>query len=214
MRLVEYSPIHVSAPWLQQKPQEAERNVIRQADMWLREYQSQDDLRHDSIVRLYGGDARFLSLYMEHVDARDLSARGVWRCPRSDNFIGDRTDATRILRDVASALHYLHSRRLVHNDIKPANILYSPARGAVLCDFGLSTMAGGPATNGGTPFYVPPEFIGARTREELGKGDEGDRGGRAGPDNECEKCNDERDRLMGLMGATGESRMRARSKSG
>ncbi|KAL9948376.1 hypothetical protein D7B24_002555 [Verticillium nonalfalfae] len=153
-----------SAAALQQKPQEAERNVIRQADMWLREYQSQDDLRHDSIVRLYGGDARFLSLYMEHVDARDLSARGVWRCPRSDNFIGDRTDATRILRDVASALHYLHSRRLVHNDIKPANILYSPARGAVLCDFGLSTMAGGPATNGGTPFYVPPEFIGARQR--------------------------------------------------
>ncbi|EEY21150.1 MAP kinase kinase skh1/pek1 [Verticillium alfalfae VaMs.102] len=136
-----------SAAALQQKPQEAERNVIRQADMWLREYQSQDDLRHDSIVRLYG--------------ATPVSFRSTWN---TDNFIGDRTDATRILRDVASALHYLHSRRLVHNDIKPANILYSPARGAVLCDFGLSTMAGGPATNGGTPFYVPPEFIGARQR--------------------------------------------------
>jgi serine/threonine protein kinase len=147
-----------------QRPQEAERNVIRQADMWLREYQSQGDLRHDSIVRLYGGDARFLSLYMEHVDARDLAARNVWRSPRDDHFQGSRADAARILRDVASALHYLHARRRVHNDIKPANVLYSPERGAVLCDFGLSTPASGPATSGGTPYYVPPEFIGARQR--------------------------------------------------
>lgn len=147
-----------------QKPHEAERNVIRQADMWLREYQSQDDLRHDSIVRLYGGDARFLSLYMEHVDARDLAARNLWRSPRDDMFMGSRVDAARILRDVASALHYLHSRRLVHNDIKPANILYAPDRGAVLCDFGLTSAAGSPSTTGGTPFYVPPEFIGARAR--------------------------------------------------
>ncbi|ROT39590.1 kinase-like protein [Sodiomyces alkalinus F11] len=147
-----------------QKPQEAERNVIRQADMWLREYQSQDDLRHSSIVRLYGGDARFLSLYMEHVEARDLSARNFWRGARDDMFMGSRADASRILHDVASALHYLHDRGLVHNDIKPANILYSPDRGAVLCDFGLSSPAHAPATTGGTPFYVPPEFIGGRLR--------------------------------------------------
>ncbi|KAH6685455.1 mitogen-activated protein kinase [Plectosphaerella plurivora] len=147
-----------------QRPQDAERNVIRQADMWLREYQSQGDLNHNSIVRLYGGDARFLSLYMEHVDARDLAARNVWRSPRDDHFQGSRLDAARILRDIASALHYLHARRRVHNDIKPANVLYSPDRGAVLCDFGLSTPASGPATSGGTPYYVPPEFIGARQR--------------------------------------------------
>ena len=147
-----------------QKPQEVERNVIRQADMCLREYQSQDHLRHDSIVRLYGGDARFLSLYMEHVDARDLAARNVWRSPHNDLFQGTRVDAMRILRDVASALHYLHDQRLVHNDIKPANVLYSPDRGAVLCDFGLSTLASNPATTGGTPYYVPPEFIGRRQR--------------------------------------------------
>ncbi|KAF6814851.1 hypothetical protein CSOJ01_03862 [Colletotrichum sojae] len=141
-----------------------ERNVIRQADMWLREYQSQDDLRHDSIVRLYGGDARHLSLYMEHVDAKDLSAKGVWRSAVDHGFLGGRADALAILRDVAGALHYLHSKSLVHNDIKPANILYSSSRGAVLCDFGLSTHAGGPVTTGGTPYYIPPEFIGRKLR--------------------------------------------------
>jgi serine/threonine protein kinase len=53
---------------------------------------------------------------------------------------------------------------MVHNDIKPANILYSVERGAVLCDFGLSTHIKNPPTTGGTPYYVPPEFIGTKLR--------------------------------------------------
>ncbi|KAI1404335.1 kinase-like protein [Hypoxylon fuscum] len=146
------------------RPQDTHRNVIRQADIWLREYQSQEDLQHESIVRLYGGDARYLSLYMEHVDGKDLAARGVWRDVATDLFVGDRRDTVRILRDIAGALHYVHQKRKIHNDIKPANILYSRDRGAVLCDFGLSTRTTDAATNGGTPYYVPPEFIGQKLR--------------------------------------------------
>ena len=146
------------------KPLVHERNVIRQADMWLRECQSQEDLQHRSIVKYYGGDARFLSLYMEHVDAQDLTAVPRWRDQVSDEFHGSRADAVRILRDIGEALSYLHGRDLVHNDIKPANILYSPDRGAVLCDFGLSTPAAKAPSGGGTPYYVPPEFIGRKLR--------------------------------------------------
>jgi len=145
-------------------PHDAHRNVIRQADIWMREYQSQEDLQHESIVKLYGGDARYLSLYMEHVDGKDLAARNVWRDARTDLFVGDQSDALRILRDISSALHYVHLKNKIHNDIKPANILYSKDRGAVLCDFGLSTRRTDPATNGGTPYYVPPEFIGHKLR--------------------------------------------------
>lgn len=146
------------------KPQEAERNVIQQANMWLREYHSQEDLQHDSIVKLYGGDARHLALFMEHVEARDLSARAVWRNHGDDLFCGTRTDAERIMHDISKALHYIHARNLVHNDIKPSNILYSTERGAALCDFGLSTNKRAPLTTGGTPYYVPPEFIGSKLR--------------------------------------------------
>ena len=146
------------------KPYVHERNVIRQADMWLRECQSQEDLQHGSIVKYYGGDARFLSLYMEHVDAQDLTAAPRWRNQLSEEFHGSRDDAMRILRDIGEALSYLHGRHLVHNDIKPANILYSPDRGAVLCDFGLSTPASKAPSGGGTPYYVPPEFIGRKLR--------------------------------------------------
>ncbi|KEY68417.1 hypothetical protein S7711_01193 [Stachybotrys chartarum IBT 7711] len=147
-----------------EKPQVHERNVIRQADMWMRESQSQEDLQHESIVRYYGGDARFLSLYMEHVDAQDLTAVPRWRNKANDEFQGTRDDALRILRDISSALNYIHGRRLIHNDIKPANILYSRERGAVLCDFGLSTLAANAPGGGGTPYYVPPEFIGRKFR--------------------------------------------------
>ncbi|KAI0390849.1 mitogen-activated protein kinase [Xylariaceae sp. FL0594] len=147
------------------RPQEViHRNVIRQADVWLREYQSQEDLEHESIVKLYGGDARYLSLYMEHVDGKDLAARNVWRDPATDMFRGTRSDAVRILKDIASALHYVHQKKRIHNDIKPANILYSQDRGAVLCDFGLSTRTVDHATTGGTPYYIPPEFIGQKLR--------------------------------------------------
>jgi hypothetical protein len=146
------------------KPQDKHRSVIRQADIWLREYRSQADLKHESIVKLYGGDARFLSLYMEHIDGNDLASRGNWRDGKTDLFLGDRGDAIRILKDIAGALNYVHQRSRVHNDIKPANILYSRDRGAVLCDFGLSTRTSDAATNGGTPYYVPPEFIGSKQR--------------------------------------------------
>ncbi|KAL7821975.1 kinase-like domain-containing protein [Trichoderma gracile] len=146
------------------KPLVHERSVIRQADMWLRECQSQQDLQHDSIVRYYGGDARFLSLYMEHIDAKDLTSPTMWRNKATDEFVGTREDSVRILRDISGALSYLHGRKLVHNDIKPANILYAPDRGAVLCDFGLTTPAASSPSGGGTPYYIPPEFITRKSR--------------------------------------------------
>lgn len=147
-----------------EKPNAHERDVIRQANMWQREYQTQENLEHHSIVRYYGGDARFLSLYMEHVDAKDLTVQNRWRSKQDDHFTGTRDDATRILRDISSALSYIHGRELVHNDIKPANILYSMERGAVLCDFGMSTVTSSPPGGGGTPYYIPPEFIGRKLR--------------------------------------------------
>ncbi|KAM3549373.1 hypothetical protein MY1884_008767 [Beauveria asiatica] len=147
-----------------EKPNVHERNVIRQADMWQREYQTQENLEHHSIVRYYGGDARFLSLYMEHVDAKDLTVQNRWRSKQDDHFTGTAKDAARILRDIAGALSYIHGRQLVHNDIKPANILYSMERGAVLCDFGMSTATSSPPGGGGTPYYIPPEFMGSKLR--------------------------------------------------
>lgn len=151
------------------RPQEEERTVIRQADTWLREFMQHNSLSHKSIPRLFGGDARYLSLYMEHIEAKDLTTKGHWQNPQTTMFLGDRTDAERIIRDTSSALDYLHSQNLLHNDIKPGNIMYNRERGAVLCDFGMSYDKSAPQERiGGTPYYIGPEYIGSKLRGAPG----------------------------------------------
>ncbi len=101
------------------------------------------------------------SLYLENIAALSLTHQA-WRRP--DNyFSGTPADALRVLGNIASALAFVHENSITHNDIKPGNILFSPARSAVLIDFGLSSdNAYTPATAmqmAGTPWYVPPEFL-------------------------------------------------------
>jgi serine/threonine protein kinase len=77
-------------------------------------------------------------------------------------------EATRVLRDVASALHYAHSRGVVHRDLKPENVMLSGGS-AVVLDFGVAkalaagarAMSSGTLTGAGyavgTPRYMAPE---------------------------------------------------------
>ena len=44
--------------------------------------------------------------------------------------------------DLVSALHYLHSNRVLHRDIKPQNILLDTQGRAKLCDFGFARNLG------------------------------------------------------------------------
>ena len=48
------------------------------------------------------------------------------------------SDAVRYIRQVASALEFVHSKRMMHLDVKPANILLDDTDSAVLIDFGLA----------------------------------------------------------------------------
>ncbi|KAI9681254.1 MAG: hypothetical protein M1817_002536 [Caeruleum heppii] len=137
--------------------------AINHADCWLREYRNQKRLQHKSIVQLKGGDARYLTLYMEYIPAFDLSKAGVW-CDVNHQFLGSKDDAFRIWLDIAKASDHMHANGIIHHDIKPANILYCKERGAVLCDFGLSVDTG-KCVHGGTPYYIPPEYMFSGLRE-------------------------------------------------
>jgi serine/threonine protein kinase len=106
-------------------------------------------------VKFLGGDARLQSLYLEYVEADALSSQ----VGPDFSFNGSRTDALKVMRDVASALAKVHAEGFVHADVKPSNVLYSPTRGAVLIDFGLSFRHGNPYSSGGTPWYMSPEFM-------------------------------------------------------
>lgn len=68
--------------------------------------------------------------------------------------------ALQIIRHVADALQYVHTRGLLHLDVKPANILLAAGGTPLLSDFGLQQPE--PAPDGrkrvrGTPAYMAPE---------------------------------------------------------
>ncbi len=70
-----------------------------------------------------------------------------------------------IIQRILLALHYLHFHNIVHCDIKPANIIINtPVHLATLVDFGLSIARPEQKSraNGGTEFFMPPEFPAGR----------------------------------------------------
>jgi len=69
----------------------------------------------------------------------------------------------RWLYDGASALAYLHSRRVLHRDVKPSHIFLGENGQAKLGDFGLSKVMSAKTQIAfscvGTPFYMSPELV-------------------------------------------------------
>lgn len=73
-----------------------------------------------------------------------------------------------IVAQIAPALDYAHSRKVLHRDLKPSNVLMDDDGGAFITDFGIARLLGEPSpgitTHGvvGTPSYMSPEQAQAR----------------------------------------------------
>ena len=131
-------------------------------DRFRREIHLAAMLQHPHIVPvLSAGVSDGLPYYtMPFIEGESLRAR-LARVGKLD--VGE---ATRILRDVLSALSYAHEHGVVHRDIKPENILLSGPF-AVVTDFGVakalsaSTNPNASITTAGvvlgTPAYMAPE---------------------------------------------------------
>ncbi|KAJ6457344.1 kinase-like domain-containing protein [Mycena sanguinolenta] len=72
-------------------------------------------------------------------------------------------DVDRLLYEIAQGLQYLHSRNIVHGDLRGANILINEDWSACLTDFGLSIFSDATSlmtTNrGGSAYWMAPELL-------------------------------------------------------
>ena len=128
------------------------RVLRRDTDLsFRREFHTMASLAHPRIVEVhdYGLHEGRPYYTMELLGGRDLKDRA----PVSSR------DACALLRDVASALSFLHARRLVHRDISPRNVRETEDGRAKLIDFGLIVSAGATAPVAGTPPFVAPESL-------------------------------------------------------
>ena len=126
---------------------------------FLLELRSYTALEHEAIPRLYELAYEGESPYM----VTELVAGGTLESWFGDGQRYEPLGVIALLRPIASALDYAHSRATVHRDVKPANILLAEDGRTMLTGFGLGTVASfnnGPGASGAVaPDYVAPERL-------------------------------------------------------
>ncbi len=132
-----------------------------------REAQAVASLSHPNIVSLYdvGEDGDIRYLVMEYVEGVTLKERIAKEGPLPP------AEAVRIAVEILDALEHAHSRRVIHRDIKPHNILLDRLNKVKVTDFGIARALNGTTlvhTGNivGSAFYFSPEQAQGRLSDE------------------------------------------------
>jgi serine/threonine protein kinase len=115
-------------------------------------------LAHPNIVKVIGYDVHELGAYiiMEFVDGGTLDTL---RSSRKDNVVTEEW-IRNIALDVCKGLTHAHNRGVIHQDIKPSNILVDRHGTAKIADFGVASIESEHGRQiAGTPAYMAPEQL-------------------------------------------------------
>ena len=125
---------------------------IRYQEALRKEFETGYRLEHPNLVRYLLLDKD--SILMEYVDGETLSQR----LARTPDYFNEQKHTEKFVRQLLSALQYLHSHQVLHLDLKPDNILLTHINDDVkLIDLGFCYTDAFVDTQGHTNAFAAPE---------------------------------------------------------
>jgi eukaryotic-like serine/threonine-protein kinase len=124
-----------------------------------REARAAAALSHPGIVHIYDFDRGFGSCFISMEFVPGPTVNQLVR--EEPAFV--RNNLVPLMRQIAAAVGYAHSRHVIHRDLKPANMVLLDRRQVKILDFGIARrldeleLSASGAT--GTPYYMAPEQI-------------------------------------------------------
>lgn len=134
---------------------------IKEVEILHKEINLYKSLNHERIVHYYGSmqDNKSLMIFMEYMEGGSLHDRISKFGALCEN------DVSKYCRQISEGLLYLHSKNIIHRDVKGANILLDKTGNCKLADFGASrqiqTIRSKTVCKSvhGTPYWMSPEVI-------------------------------------------------------
>ncbi|HOV22122.1 MAG TPA: serine/threonine-protein kinase [Candidatus Ratteibacteria bacterium] len=133
------------------------RNSKQYLKQFIKEYKIQKSLNHPNIVKVFGfgKQENLYCIFMEYIEGKTL------RLTYDENLIQEK-NLFHIIIQIGKGISYIHSKNIIHNDIKPENIIVEKScRWAKLTDFGYAVKKSFFRRNisiqGGTENYIAPE---------------------------------------------------------
>nr|XP_020656573.1 mitogen-activated protein kinase kinase kinase 8 isoform X2 [Pogona vitticeps]XP_020656581.1 mitogen-activated protein kinase kinase kinase 8 isoform X2 [Pogona vitticeps] len=159
--------LNLSHQWMFQFPLLCLITICPQCTWWIlvpveqfkpSDVEIQACFRHENIAELYGAILwdETIHLFMEAGEGGSVLEK-VESCGPMRSF-----EIIWVTKHILKGLEFLHSKRVIHQDIKPSNIVFMSTK-AVLVDFGLSVQMTEdvyyPKELRGTEIYMSPEVI-------------------------------------------------------